>query len=122
VTGSFPVSFKASNGIGAEAVQSFTLTVLGLHVTTTSLPTATTAVPYSYQLTSAGGIVAPSWHVITGKPPKGISLNAAGLLHGKASTQMYPHGGSFTFTVEVRSRLKKVSETATATFTLQLLS
>jgi hypothetical protein len=117
-TGTFAITLTAHNGVGADGVQHFTLTVLGLHVTTASLLGATLRLPYSYQLTSAGGVATAKWKVTAGGLPKGLSLSSAGLVHGKVSAQTYPQGGVFTFTVRVSDSLGRVHESATATFTL----
>jgi hypothetical protein len=117
-TGAFAITLTAHNGVGSDSVQHFTLTVLGLHVTTTSVPDATLRLPYSYQLAAAGGLASPRWKVTPGGLPKGLSLSPAGLLHGKVSVQKYPHGGTFTFTVTVSDRLGRARESAGAMFTI----
>ncbi len=117
-TGTFPITFTAHNGVGTDSVQHFTLTVLGLHVTTTSLSGVTLRTPYSDQLTAAGNHATVTWKVTTGKLPRGLKLSRAGLISGKVSSQSYPHGGSFTFTVTASDHLKKLHESASATFTL----
>ena len=61
--------------------QSFTLTVLGFHISTTSLPNGVVGVPYSQQLqTLGGGATAVSWKKVS--LPKGLSLSSTGLLSG----------------------------------------
>ncbi len=117
-TGTFPITLTAHNGVGSDSVQQFTLTVLGLHVTTTSVPNATLRLPYSYQLTAAGGMAPPKWKATAGGLPKGLSLGSTGLLHGKVSVLKYPHGGTFTFTVTVSDRHGRAREAASATFTI----
>ena len=116
--GVFDITFTAHNGVGADTVQPFTLTVLGLHVTTTSLPEATPRIPYSYQLTALGGMAKVTWHLTSGSLPKGIRLNSAGRLSGTVLSRAYPSGGSSTFTVTASDHLHKVSESAAATFTI----
>jgi hypothetical protein len=114
--GTFKVTFTAENGIGADSVQRFTLTVLGLHVTTTSLPEVTLGAHYSDQLVAVGGITPYTWKVTTGSLPKGLKLGKAGLLSGEVETRTDPDGGSFPITVTVTDRTKKVHQTATASF------
>ncbi len=116
--GTFELTFTASNGVGANSVQHFTLTVLGLHVTTGSLPEATLGVHYSQQLQAVGGVTPYKWRVTSGHLPKGLKLNSAGLLSGTVSAKRYPDGGSFPITVSVTDHTKKTHQLATATFTL----
>ena len=112
--GSFPITFTAQNGVGDESVQHFTLTVLGLHVTTTSLPPATPGTQYSAQLQALGG--APPYHWSeSGALPGKLKLSRAGVLHGKVKAQS---AGSFPITVEVFDRRGKTRQSATATLTL----
>ena len=46
----FPITITATNGVGSRPSQSFTLTVLGFHISTTSLPNAVAGQAYSQQL------------------------------------------------------------------------
>lgn len=116
--GTFEVTFTAHNGVGADSVQQFTLTVLGLHVTTTTLPTATPGVVYSQQLTAAGGVAPYKWRKTAGSLPKGLTLSSTGVLSGKIGAKAYPGGASFTFTVTVTDATPKRHQVATETFTL----
>lgn len=116
--GTFKVTFTAENGVGIASVQRFTLTVLGLQVTTTSLPEVTLGSTYSEQLTAVGGVTPYKWKVSAGSLPKGLRLNTKGLLSGTVKAKTYPHGGSFPVTVTVTDSTKKVHQTATARFTL----
>jgi hypothetical protein len=117
-TGTFQITFTAENGIGQASVQHFVLTVLGLHVTTKSLPEVTLGQPYSDQLEAVGGTTPYKWKVTAGKLPKGVRLGRSGLLSGTVSAKTDPHGGSFPITVTVTDHTKKVHQTATAAFTL----
>ncbi len=119
-TGTFQVTFTASNGVGADSVQRFTLTVAALHVTTAALPAATPGAPYSVQLEAAGGLAPFKWKRIAGSLPIGLHLSSTGLLSGKIGPKGYPHGGSFQVTVTVTDATKKTHQTATATFTLDV--
>lgn len=117
----YELSFIAHNGIGADGTQSFTLTVLGLKVTTTSLPTLTVGVPYSYQLTATGGVPPLKWGKV-GKLPKGLKLSGAGLLYGTVTSSKVPPG-TYTINVQVKDSTKpKPKQLATATFTLTIVS
>ncbi len=118
--GTFQLTFTADNEVGADSVQHFTLTVLGLHVTTSSLPEVTPGTAYSAQLSAAGGVTPYRWKLTSGKLPKGLLLRADGEIAGKVHTGFYPSGGSFPITVSVTDAAKKVHETATASFTLKV--
>jgi hypothetical protein len=112
--GSFPVTFTAHNGVGEDSVQHFTLTVLGLHITTTSLPAATPGSQYSFQLQAQGGVPRYHWSE-SGGLPASVKLSRGGLLHGKVRAQS---AGSFPITVEVFDHHGGARQTATATLTL----
>ncbi|MGD0452142.1 MAG: putative Ig domain-containing protein [Solirubrobacteraceae bacterium] len=116
--GTFQITFTASNGIGANSIQQFTLTVLGLHVTTTALPEVTLSAHYAQQLTAVGGLTPYKWKVTAGHLPRGLRLSSTGLLSGTVSARRYPSGGSFPITVRVTDATARVHQTATATFTL----
>jgi hypothetical protein len=116
-TGTYPISFTATNEAGFST-QSFTLTVVGLHVTSTSLPDATPATRYIQQLEAAGGVSPYKWKVTGGSLPKGLRLTSKGVLRGQIHRTSYPSGGSFSFTVTVTDKTKKVHQTATATLTV----
>jgi hypothetical protein len=118
-TGTFEITFTASNGIGADSIQHFTLTVAGLHVTTTSLPEARAGVAYSAQLEAVGGVPPYKWKVTAGKLPKGLRLSSTGHISGTIKAKSDPNGGSFPFTVTVTEHAK-VKQKATANFTLHV--
>ncbi|HTR72601.1 MAG TPA: Ig-like domain-containing protein, partial [Solirubrobacteraceae bacterium] len=117
-TGTFEITFTAENGIGPDSVQMFTLKVLGLHVTTSSLPEVTPGVHYSEQLQATGGIAPYKWKRVTGQLPKGLKLSKTGLLSGTVSARKYPHGGTFPITVKATDSTKKTHQTATASLTV----
>lgn len=121
-SGTFAITFTASNGVGADSVQRFTLTVAGLHVTTTSLPAVTPGVPYSQQLQASGGVEPYKWSKVSSKLPAGLRLSKSGLLSGTVRAKKYPHGGSFTITVKVTDSTKRTHQTATATLTVAVRS
>jgi hypothetical protein len=89
VTGSFPITFTAANGVSPDATQSFTLTVNpqpGFHISTTSIPNPVVGVAYSKQLqTSGGGSGTVVWKKTS--LPKGITLSSTGLLSGTPSAK-----------------------------------
>lgn len=112
--GSFPITFTAHNGVGADSVQHFTLTVLGLNITTTSLPDASPGTRYSVQLQVQGGVPPYHWSE-TGSLPAALKLSHAGLLSGKVHQQP---SGSFPITVTVFDHHGKARQTASASLTL----
>ncbi len=117
--GTFKLTFTAHNGVGGDSVQEFTLTVLGLHVTTTSLPEATPGVHYSVQLQAEGGIGPYRWSK-SGSLPKGLKLSYSGLLSGTVRAKSDPNGGSFPITVTVKDHTKKLHQNASAALTLHV--
>jgi hypothetical protein len=116
--GTFQITLTASNGIGADSIQKFTLTVVGLHVTTASLPEVKPGIAYSQQLEAVGGVIPYKWKKVEGTLPKGLKLSSTGLLSGTVTAKAYPHGGSFPITVTVTDSTKKVHQKATETLTL----
>jgi large repetitive protein len=119
VSGTFPITFTASNGVSPNAAQAFTLTVLGFHITTTSLPDATRGVAYSFQLQAAGG-VAPYKFKALASLPKGLKLSSRGFISGAVNAKKVSPG-TYTISVEASdSRSKKAGgkEVATQNFTL----
>ena len=61
--GSYPVTITASNGVSPDATQSFTLTILPIGITTTSLPYGQTGKLYSANLSVVGGTGPYTWSV-----------------------------------------------------------
>jgi hypothetical protein len=109
-TGTFPVTFTAANGVGTDAQQSFTLSIL--EITTTSLPAGTAGTAYSTQLAATGGATPYKW---SGQSlPSGFKLSSGGLLTAKASALT---AGNYTITVQLADH-EKPAVVATATFTL----
>ncbi|MGO8872712.1 MAG: Ig domain-containing protein [Acidimicrobiales bacterium] len=104
-----------------DDTQSFTLTVNGLHVTTSSLPTLTEGAPYSQQLAAVGGVTPFAWKKV-GKLPKGLSPSKSGLLSGTVKVgNVVP--GNYTIEVQVTdATTPKPHQTATASFTLTVAS
>jgi hypothetical protein len=117
--GSFPITLTAANGVGSNATQSFTLTVLGLHVTTTSLPEATPGVRYTVQLEAQGGVGPYHWSK-SGSLPKALKLSSTGVLSGRVRDRANSGPGSFSITVTVTDRHGKGEQTSTASLTLHV--
>ncbi len=94
--------------------------IVGLHITTTSAPEVKPGVAYSVQLEAADGLAPYKWRKVSGKLPLGIKLSTTGLLSGEVGPKKYPGGASFPITVEVLDSTKKVHETATESFTVNV--
>ncbi len=100
VTGTFPITFTASNGVSPNAVQNFTLTVNGqLTITTGSVPNGSVNTQYNATVNASGGVPPYSWNFTSGGLPPGLnsgtnnnSLNISG-----TPTQT----GSYPFTLQV---------------------
>jgi hypothetical protein len=119
VTGTFPITFTATNGIGNPATQAFTLTVTAsgaLSITTTSLPSATIGTPYSDTLSASGGKAPYKWKA-TGLP-KGLK-EKSGVIKGTVSAKKPPATGPYSVTLTVTDK-SKPKQTATKTLTLTL--
>jgi hypothetical protein len=116
--GVFHVTFTAHNGIGPDATQSFTLTVPGLFVSTTTLPNGKSGVAYkATSLHAAGGTAPYAWKKLTALP-KGLVLSAKGVISGKPAATLAAK--SYSFEVQVTDATKPVHETATALVKLTL--
>jgi Bacterial Ig-like domain (group 3)/Putative Ig domain len=119
-TGTFEIRFTAHNGVGSDSTQRFLLTVLGLHVTSTSLPELKFGVPYGVRLAATGGTPPYTWKLTGGKLPRGLNLSRAGLLSGTVKAKTDPHGNPYSFTITVRDHAKRVHQSAARTFTLDV--
>jgi len=111
--GTYPLTFTAKNDAG-NRVQKFTLTVLGFHVKTLSLPAGTRGVAYNAQLQAAGGTAPFTWAALS-PPPAGLTLGPTGVLSGTPQTAL--KAKTYSFSVKATDKTKK---TATATVTLEL--
>ena len=95
--GTFPITLTAHNGVGTAFAQSFTLTVVPLGITTTSLPAGTVKTPYTATLAASGGNPPYKWKLATGsKLPKGLKLSSAGQITGTPKA-----AGTTTVTIQV---------------------
>jgi hypothetical protein len=118
--GTFQIGFVASNGEGSNATQFFTLTIGGLQITTTSLPTLTEGSAYRTQLDASGGLPPLKWSK-TARLPKGLTLSKAGVLSGTVlAAKVSP--GTYTISVKVIDATKPHHQTATRSFQLQINS
>ena len=98
---------------GRTASGTVTLTVYGPVTITSdpSLPAATHAVAYSFQLTANGGRQPYKWSKVSGNLPRGLSLSSGGLVYGTTS-----YIGTYTVTLKVTDYSGR--RYATQTFTL----
>jgi alpha-tubulin suppressor-like RCC1 family protein len=104
--------FTAHTAGGAS--KATTVTVLtDAAVTTTTLPPAVVAKPYSATLTATGGLAPYSWVVVGGALPVGLALSAAGLISGVPTT-------AGTATVTLRLDASR-GASASATLSLKVL-
>lgn len=95
-TGSFSVTVTAENAYGMRASRAITLTVSPVVVSTTSLADAFQGAKYSTTLKAVGAGGLPSWSVVGGSLPPGITLAKAGTLSGTPTAS-----GRFVFSVRV---------------------
>ncbi len=115
--GTFQILFTESNGVSPNATQIFTLTVVKLAVSTTSLPTLTEAAPYSQQLNAQGGVTPYKWKVV-GTLPSGLTLSKHGVLSGTVPTTVTP--GTYTINVSVKDSTKPTALDATGSISLTI--
>ena len=110
--GTYPITVTAQNGIGANATQSFTLTVdLAPAITSTNTVTFTVGSAGTFTVT-ATGFPAPTFSE-TGALPGGVSLNAiTGVLSGTPNANT---GGTYPITMTAQNG---VGSNATQSFTL----
>lgn len=112
--GSYPITFTAQNGVGANATQNFTLTVgLAPAVTSASSTTFTVGSAGTFTVTATGFPV-PTYSE-TGALPSGVSLNpTSGVLSGTPGAGT---GGSYSITITAQNG---IAPNATQNFTLKV--
>ncbi len=110
--GTYTFTVQASNGIGSNALQSFTLTV-------NQAPVITSTGKASFMVNKAGafavtanGYPAPAFSVSTGNLPGGLSLTSDGKLQGTPQTGSL---GSYTFQIKAANAGGTSFQTFTAT-------
>ena len=118
--GTYQIFFGANNGVGPEVAQEFTLTVGGLEITTSSLPTLTLGTHYSVQLTSTGGIPPIHWGKV-GTLPKGLKISRSGVLAGTVmASKVSP--GTYSIGIKATDSTKHGHQVQTVTLPLQIQS
>ncbi len=80
--GAYPITITASNGIGANATQNFTLNVTQAPAITSANNTTFVAGAAGTFTMTATGFPAPTFTVTTGTLPAGVTLTTAGVLSG----------------------------------------
>ena len=85
----------ATNDTGTT-VQPIAIVADGLQIVSSNLPTALVQVPYAYQLTATGALGTPSWAVLSGTLPAGLTLSAGGAISGTPTAT-----GTTSFIVQV---------------------
>ncbi len=116
-SGTFTLTLKVTDSLGTSHTANLTLVistagVLPLSITTSSLPDATTSLPYRELLAASGGTPPYVWDITSGSLPTGLSLASDGLISGTPTTS-----GSFTFTARVSD---SASAQQTARFTVTI--
>jgi hypothetical protein len=96
--GTFNFTVTATDSVGTPAAQAYTVAINpAVGIGTTSLPGATTHLPYSQVITAGGGTAPLQFSVTAGSLPAGLTLDpATGVLSGTPTA-----AGSFPFTVTV---------------------
>ncbi|MGP8252444.1 MAG: beta strand repeat-containing protein [Terracidiphilus sp.] len=111
--GTYPIVITASNGVGSNATQSFTLTIdQPPAITSSSSATFPVGSAGSFTVT-ASGYPAPTFSE-TGALPSGVSLSSSGVLSG---TPAAGTGGTYPLTITASNG---VSPNATQNFTLSV--
>jgi hypothetical protein len=84
----FNVTVSDHASLPASVARAFTLIVAGTAAVTPGiLPTGSIGVPYNAQLTASGFQSTPSWQIVSGALPAGLSLNSgSGVIQGTPTT------------------------------------
>jgi sugar lactone lactonase YvrE len=111
--GNYPMTIIASNGVGSNGTQPFTLTInQAPAVTSAAATTFTVAIPGSFTVTGSG-FPAPTFSE-SGALPAGVTLSPAGVLGGTAAANT---GGSYPIAITASNG---VGANATQSFTLTI--
>jgi hypothetical protein len=111
--GTFNVSLRVTDSVGASAQTNLPLTVAGapappaptpLNITTTTLPNAQVGTAYAQTLNATGGTTPYQWRLAEGALPPGLSLNAG--INGMPS-----NSGAFNFTMIVTDAAGQTAQT-----------
>jgi len=106
-TGRFPIVLTAHNGVGTPVMQSFTLWVVHIKITTLVLPSATLGNPYSKTLAKTGGTAPFTWAISSGTLPAGLAFDTStGTISGTVEASDTAGTYTITFTVTDHLHLK----------------
>ena len=113
--GSTQLAFLADNGIGAQAVQYFTLTVTPFRSRRRRCPMRPWALPTASSWQASGGVAPYKWKAKSALPT-GLTLSKAGLLSGTVAASVTP--GSYPIKVKVTDSKTPTKEVLTVTLNL----
>ncbi len=97
-SGSFPITVRVQDNVGAQAVANFTLVINSttLILSNTGLPNAVINQSYSNSIVASGGQPPYTFSIVAGALPQGLSFGANGTISGTPTAS-----GDFPFTVRV---------------------
>ena len=111
-----PLTVTTSDGTAISATD---FTLIGLYVTTTSLPSVPRGSEYSVTLQAAGGRLPYRWRLESGRLPPGLTLTHQGVLSG-ILTRRSDKTGTYDFTVVVRDSSRRPRQMAQQPLSLTL--
>ena len=105
-SGSFSFTIQISDAVGITLSRIFAITInTAISITTVSpLPSGTTGVAYSQNLSASGGAPPVKWSVAAGALPAGLTLSEAGALSGTPAV-----AGTTNFTAQASDSLTAVA-------------
>jgi len=124
-TNTFQISVTDNGTPPITVVSPYTYTIVvspapTLSIATASMPAATTSVPYSFRISSQGGIPPFIWNY-TGNLPPGLQLDpSTGIISGTAPTS--DAGNSYPFSVTVTDSTLPNSQTANASLSISVVN
>ena len=94
--GAYVFTVRAANNLGQSATRTYSISVV--QITTTSLPDGDTSTPYAQALSVIGAGASPTWGVIGGALPDGLTLQPfTGVISGTPTV-----ADDFSFTIGVQ--------------------
>lgn len=105
------------DGVESNPVAAIVQALAAPQITQASPPTGTAGIAYSYQF-AASGVPTPTWSVVSGSLPPGLTLSAAGLLSGTptgTATQ------SYTFTVRALNSEGQATQSVTVSVSVMMV-
>ena len=114
VGGIYPITVKGTNGVLVRTTTVNLSVIAPLLITTASLQAGQVGIFYSQPLTATGGLMPYKWSVISGRLPRGLSLDeSTGVISGTMTSLL---NASFTF--QVTDSTAPIPNTKAATFVL----